>query len=313
MRHRRAGILAMPAPTEIRRQATLERGALTLRLLPGVGGRLWDVVHDGRSLLFQNPDLVGQTIDLAALTDLPTRSPQFGFPLWGGEKTWVAPDTDWVDAAPYPVLDSGPYRIRAQTTEAIEMISPICPLSQLVVSRRIAILSASHWSIRHLVENAGGVPRRAGIWSVMMLDHPAKIGVPCDAPAIRRVFGQPGDTVGIRAPGLLCDCAAPSEFKVGLPNPSGRVLLRCGTAETWMLCDTGAARPETDFAHGHPFEVFNSGDYAYCEAEWHSPAAVLAPGASMSFHQTFHIWSGDTPPDPLNLTAAEKELMRCMC
>ena len=37
----------------------LQQGDLRLTLLPDIGGRLWDVSIQGRSLLFQNPDLDG--------------------------------------------------------------------------------------------------------------------------------------------------------------------------------------------------------------------------------------------------------------
>lgn len=84
----------------------LSKGGLKLTLLPGIGGRLWDVELDGHSLLFQNPDLVGFDIGNTPIEKLPTRSPQFAFPLWGGEKTWIAPDTFWANGAPFPALDS---------------------------------------------------------------------------------------------------------------------------------------------------------------------------------------------------------------
>lgn len=69
-------------------------------------------------------------MDPAALSDLPTRSPHFGFPFWGGEKTWISPDADWGEAAPYPVLDSTPYSVRRQTGRQFELRSEVfrlCP------------------------------------------------------------------------------------------------------------------------------------------------------------------------------------------
>lgn len=84
---------------------------LELTILPGIGGRLWDVAYRGQSLLFQNPDLNGFLPDLENLRDIPTQSPQFGFPLWGGERTWIAPDTNWLDGSPYTALDSDPYEV----------------------------------------------------------------------------------------------------------------------------------------------------------------------------------------------------------
>ena len=48
------------------------------------------------------------------------------------------------------------------------------------------------------------------------------------------------------------------------------------------------------YAHGHNIEVFNSGDYSYCEAEWHSPSQRLRPGGEITFTQRFEI-STDHP------------------
>ena len=71
----------------------LRQGDLELVLTPEIGGRLMDIRYRDTSLLFQNPDLEGLQADPAKLDRLPTRTPHFPFPLWGGEKTWIAPDT----------------------------------------------------------------------------------------------------------------------------------------------------------------------------------------------------------------------------
>ena len=60
---------------------------------------------------------------------------------------------------------------------------------------------------------------------------------------------------------------------------------------TWMICETAPPDPKQTFAHSHPLEVFNSGNYPYCEAEWHSPVEHLKPKATMLFTQEFSIWS----------------------
>jgi len=91
----------------------LQKDDLELIILAGIGGRL------------------------ANLKDLPTRSPQFGFPLWGGEKTWIAPDKLWADNEPFSALDSGPYKITSYSVDHVAMASEICPISQLSVQRII--------------------------------------------------------------------------------------------------------------------------------------------------------------------------------
>ena len=37
---------------------------------------------------------------------------QLGFVLWGGDKTWLAPQDRWTDGDPFLDLDSGAYDCR---------------------------------------------------------------------------------------------------------------------------------------------------------------------------------------------------------
>ncbi len=271
---------------------SLERDDLELKVLPGIGGRLWDVVIGGSSLLFQNPDLVRKPVDLCALKDLPTRSPQFKFPLWGGEKTWIAPDRDWRDGAPYPVLDSAPYRVAFKTDEKVELQSDVCPISRLNVKRMISLENAGVFSIEHTVTNCGSDDRISGIWSVMMLTHPSKILVEdSQTGPVSPVFGDHAPFVRETDSRLVIDCAVRGEFKLGVHVPSGKVVLRRGLPNgmAHLDCQTSKTGTSDEYAHGHSFEVFNSGDYPYCEAEWHGPARRLSPGEEMSFTQRFRV------------------------
>ena len=284
----------------------LQEGDLQLTLLPGIGGRLWDVEFQGHSVLFQNPDLEGLAVDEARLADLPTRSPQFGFPLWGGEKTWIAPDSAWTQGAPFPVLDSGAYKVTTNDSTQIEMTSAICPVSHLSVTRRIALASANGWTIDHSVTNHGTRNRLTGIWSVMMLDTPAQIGFAMDTPEYHLVFGSAEGMVTTTDTCVVADCARQQEFKIGLPNPEGTTLVRCGKDGPWLTCSVPKPEQGDAFAHTHPVEVFNSGDHSYCEAEWHSPVRDLGPKESLSFQQTFHVSAGAGAPK------SQKELFECM-
>lgn len=268
----------------------LRKGDLELQALPGIGGRLWDVVFNGVRLLFQNPDLTGIPVDISRLDTLPSRSPQFPFPLWGGEKTWIAPDRDWPGGAPYPALDSGPYRLAEMSADHFELESQVCPISGLQVLRRITLEDAQTFSIAHTVTNHGPGRRLAGIWSVMMLRRPAAVSVDFSR------AGEPVPVFGDHAPFVRgnggdrrIDCDGPGEFKIGLNVPSGvvRIAVPVSGSQIAVVCRTAPAQRGDTFAHGHNVEVFNSGDYDYCETEWHSPARCLSPGESLSFRQDF--------------------------
>jgi len=290
----------------------LQMNDLELTMLPGLGGRLWDVTFKGRSLLFQNPDLAGLPVDETNLASLPTRSPQFAFPLWGGEKTWIAPDTSWTDGAPFPVLDSGAYQVASGSETQVDMTSAVCPISDLSVTRRITMKHENAWTIEHAVTNHGASARVTGIWSVMMIDAPAKIGVATQDPAFHPVFGSAGPLVSNRQNCVVADCARKQEFKVGLPNPDGETLVRFGKGGLWMMCSVPKPKQVDRYAHQHPFEVFNSGDYNYCEAEWHSPQARLLPGDTLRFQQEFRIWTDQDPSNAPKSITTNKEFLSCM-
>lgn len=287
----------------------LQMNDLRLTLLPGIGGRLWDVEFLGHSLLFQNPDIVGADVEHTPIGDLPTRSPQFGFPLWGGEKTWIAPDTSWANGAPFPTLDSGAYAVTSKTNTQIEMASAICPLSHLSITRRITLTSGNSWTLEHSVINHGAGTRPTGIWSVMMLKTPATIGVELNEPTFDPVFGTAEGMVVKHTKCLVATCNKQQEFKVGLPNPNGKTLIFSGKDGLWLTCSVPVPEEPEDYAHQHPVEIFNSGDYAYCEAEWHSRLRALGAGETMHFKQTFEVFTDTQAADSL---AHHKELVACM-
>ena len=280
---------------------SLSQGDLELVCLPNVGGRLWDVKFQEKSLLFQNTDLVGLPIDLKALETLPTRSPQFGFPLWGGEKTWVAPDSDWPNGAPHVMLDSAPYDVLVIDATSIEMQSKICPDSGFQIKRAVKIKSDSSWTICHELKNLNNTEKLAGIWSVMMMPQPCIISVQsADDKDVVPVFGSSSGCISHAGSQIEAKCLEPQEFKVGFDNANGHVIMNVTVEEEplWVSCKTTVQNINDKFAHGHNFEVFNSTNYAYCEAEWHSPAATLKSGESIKFEQFFTVKS-----TPMNFTA----------
>lgn len=287
-------------------------GGLQLEILPGIGGRLWDVKYLGRSLLFQNNELWGVSFEVDNLTNIPSLSPQFSFPLWGGEKTWIAPDSNWVNEAPFPVLDSGYYDVISQDKHKILMQSQQCPISNLTIERHISLHSEYQWTIKHTVTNCGVKPRDTGIWSVMMLKTPATIGIVTKLPEHHEIFGNSEGVLKKNSVGLFAQCDRKQELKIGLQNPDGKVLIKQGRTGPWLTCTVPGNKPDGVFAHGHPLEIFNSGDYPYCEAEWHSPRRRLAPGEKLTFHQIFDVWESGSRPPGLEMSALNVELMLCM-
>ncbi len=289
-------------------------GDLELALVPGIGGRVMDIVFHGTSLLFQNPDLAGLVPDLSALGDLPSRTPHLGFPLWGGEKTWVAPDSAWPDGGPHPVLDSGPYVFTRTGTRAATMRSAVCPVSHLQIERTVTLRGPDSWSVRHHLSNRGSQPIRAGIWSVAMTRRPARYYYR-SAPGQRasRVFGDPADAdMGSGTIGCIA-CDGMREFKLAAHPSSGLSAARIARDDraVWLVAETAPPGPAADYAHRHALEFYNSGHHDYGEIEWHSPCETLAPGRAMDFEVIFRVLleaRGRTPAEIFETLTAAKGL-----
>lgn len=272
----------------------LIKGDLTLVLLPGIGGRLIDIRFQGQSLLFNNPDLSLIQFNLNELAELPTKAKHFPFPLWGGEKTWVAPNNLWPSGAPYPLLDSGSYEFEWINCHSVSMTSLVCPISGLKIVRTISISSdkAATWSIHHSLKNCGEDTRYCGVWSVMMVRRPVTISYaqPTDT-QINTLFGNHSGCIEAMDGYTAICCTHAQEFKVGVQpdQPSADCMMLLGGDRfllNSLLVDMSAPNL---YAHGHALEIYNSGHYDYAELEWHSPARHLAPGESIELEVSFDL------------------------
>jgi hypothetical protein len=142
----------------------------------------------------------------------------------------------------------------------------------------------------------------------MMIDRPATIGVKMQNSGFQLVFGAVGNSVVELESGRIARCLAPQEFKIGLPNPDGKSLIKFGPNGPWLECCVPPPQPGEAYAHQYPFEVFNSKDYPYCEAEWHSPIALLQPNDIITYQQEFQLWADDTT----FFCIEREEMIRCM-
>lgn len=149
----------------------------------------------------------------------------------------------------------------------------------------------------------------------MMLPQPAVIGLETGRRGEEAlVFGDASGRVAHSGAFTMADCGQPQEFKIGLRNRGSRVLMRLdgGPQPLWLTCSSVPWQAQADYAHGHGFEIFNSGDYPYCEAEWHSPARKLAPGESITFEQYFTAGTENDVFSGSGTSLKELELMTCM-
>jgi hypothetical protein len=257
--------------------------------------------HGAGELCFINPALAGRlpSDDARVWQSLCGSWP---FPLWGGGKTWVAPEADWPEGAPQRDLDSGAYSVLESWCDdvsmGIELQSGICRQSGLQIGRRIELPDGgSRWTVTHTLTNRGAVPRRCGIWDVLMLRRPAEVRIALG----KSKFGDwrgaahpvPGkgpadilnsDIVSGTDSCLLVRCQEAVGYKIGVESDSGEIWANLALPEgQFRYRRTSAVPADAGYAHGYPMEVFNSPILEYFEIETHSPLALIPPGQSIAY------------------------------
>lgn len=254
------------------------------------------IAWDGQEIAFANPALFGKTYSGNSST-WDALCGDWSFPLWGGGKTWVAPESAWPGGAPHRDLDSLAWAVTDswQTEHAmgVEVQSPICSQTGLQITRRLTLHSGgSEWTVEHTLTNRGTVQRACGIWDVLMLKRPAVVTIPLAAEPALSIVALPGKEPldSLQRDGVLTlgahnaqiRCTVGREFKCGFQSEQGQVDVQ------FPALHVGYARHSTvsagqPYAHGHPLEVFNAPSLDYFEVETHSPLQQLAPGDSMRY------------------------------
>ena len=278
---------------------SMRQGPLELTVVPAIGGRLISIRHEAVELAYINDALAGHVPDWSA-AQWRTLCGGWDFPLWGGGKTWVAPEADWPDGAPQRDLDSGPYEVVSTWCESrsmgVELLSPVCRQSGLQIRRRIVLSTQDGaWTISHALCNRGELARQCAIWDVLMLRRPGKVEV-----AIESKEDWRGSVIPFPAKGPLGDvresafvtgssshvtaqCVEAVEFKLGINNSPGVIYVEFDLPEgKRTLRRRFPVTPGARYAHGAPLEVFNAPELPYFEIESHGPLVVLQPGESIT-------------------------------
>ena len=121
----------------------LRAGDLEATLVPSCGGRVLRLAVAGLELFYAEPR--------------PPAWPPPSRCYWGGEKTWLAPQSAWGGDFPAPrVLDEGEYEARPLDGGAVEMRSPVSPEGLRIV--RTVRLEERALAIDVRLENHGREP-----------------------------------------------------------------------------------------------------------------------------------------------------------
>lgn len=286
----------------------LERGPLALVLVPQVGGRIMSMQWRGQDLAFVNRDWQGRVLDVAQFTDFRDVKRRLGFVLWGGEKTWLAPQDRWTDEVPFIDLDSGVYALSTdEDTVSVIMASPICRETGVQIERTISLSeSIGHWTVQHTLRNHSDRPVSWAPWSVAMLRRPATVFLPVDGtsafPRGLRTFNNEGVSHKVRervvafSDGVAAiNCRDPIHFKYGTDAAVGSALavMETGPSRGVGLLKTVSTDHPGPYADGCVAEVFNSDAHPYFELEVHGPVTTLASGESFSLDENLALFDLD--------------------
>ncbi|MBX7059283.1 MAG: hypothetical protein K1X75_14555 [Leptospirales bacterium] len=292
--------MVAPEPTELYRRAAwrLRSEKLELGFLPGPGGRLISLRFEGMELLYADLDL--QQISPA---DTLRAYDNGGFPLWGGDKTWVAPQAAWPGSRPLRDLDGGEYR-RIESKDSFILESAPCSETGLQVRREFR-LQANVAHLEESIVNCSGHVRALGVWNVSQFLRPALVFVAVE-PQQLIAHANEGQSVQLLSQRVRAaasgwsqiDCQSPAHFKYGAVTgaaPLYALLIRqhkCVGVER-----SSAALPGARFAHGADVEIYNSPDRNYLELERHSAMVDLAPGECIRLAQRWRFCSAQADDD----------------
>lgn len=262
-------------------------------------GMLWR----GHNLSFTQPEREGRVEDLSTVQDLHAKKRQMGFPLWGGDKTWLAPQDRWTDGVPFLDLDSGPYDLTVAQAgpekAVVTMTSQVCRETGVQITRTVTLSpDANGWTVAHRLFNAGSQEVQWGVWDVNMIVRPGQVYLPRN-PVSKYVqgvktFTEEGESVHVRdtvVSGLeslaVIRCYDSKSFKFGVDAQEGWML---GVLEVDGLGLVGYRKQvrvygDKTYGHGCIAEVYNSDRYPYFEIEIHGPVVSLRPGESFELEE----------------------------
>ena len=262
---------------------------LSITLVPAIGGRILSLVFNQQELLFVQEENRDQIYDFTG-KGLVEEKKRLGFRLWGGDKTWVAPQSAWVLGIPPLELDAGQYDV-VQHDDALIMTSPICRETGLQIIRNVRLVHQSIYLTETII-NQALTPRSCGVWNVSQIKRPCRFIVAAAPTGFRSYHHEDKTLPVVSEPiyldgSVVVDCQGDQMFKYGGMPLEGKVVTEIPTTDNRMISwiRTFAMDKTMPYAHRSAVEFFNSPDYPYAEAEVHAPQVCLKQGESTSLSQ----------------------------
>ena len=276
------------------------QGDIRLGIVPDLGGRIMSLQFRGQELLYA-PDKTGDLpcLPQGIVPDLAAFKRSFGFQIFGGDKTWISPEAQWLEKIPPLDLDAGRY-VFEQKKDGCIMTSPVCRETGLQVVRQVGFMQGGDIVLVETLCNKSDCPVTRGIWNVTQVARPFDVFLPALPQAIRsyyhedRTLPDPGFVPFEKDGWAVIPCRNDMCFKFGGFLREGRVAAIKDTSDGRVVFarvfDIALDKP---YAHRSMVEVFNSSRYPYGEVEVHSPLFDIPSGGEASLSQLWRVYAAD--------------------
>ena len=292
----------------------MEAGDLTLGIVPQIGGRIMSLTHKGEELFFVQEQFRGQSIDLSKIEDWRQEKKRLGFRVWGGDKTWVSPEEEWLEKTPPLDLDSGVYSCEVKDKK-IEMVSPVCRETGLKIIRQVELKDERTVILNQTLINESKEVVKKGIWNVTQLRRPWDIIWPATKDKVMAVYDEGlkenadhkvtemfySSTLKEGLTKIVCDDRTHFKFRAFVSRGAVIGLKRSKKGTISFIRNF-----EIDFDEDYPHndtvvEIYHAKDYEYLEVEVHGPLVELKPKGKVHHKQTWQIKRLASEKDALDI------------
>lgn len=292
---------------------TLSNGSITIKLLPGVGGRLVSASLAGHENILNSDSTQWNE----APEKRPTMDPAQPFKAYNGMIVWLSPQSEWWIKQdrypelkktrslwpPDPYLTCSPYKIINQTTTEITLESPESPFSHVQFSKTYRI-EGNKVFISASARNCSKDTVSWGLWFIARMNGWDKVLVPADSSdLVKCVYMTYPD---IHKPALKyadgCFSYEPAEPETGQVYKSKSFIsvenpvIMGYKANQWLIIRSD----KIDRARIHPeqarVEIYVENSVSKVndlqELEMHFAYEKIAPGATIQASQVWEITPG---------------------
>lgn len=277
----------------------MSRGDIALGLVPDIGGRIMSLQFRGQELFYPSVGPKGEfpVLPQGDIPDLAEFKRSFGFQIFGGDKTWVAPESEWLEKIPPLDLDAGRYTFE-QKKDGCVMTSPVCRETGLQVVRQVGFLEGGDIALIETLRNKTDHPVTRSIWNVTQVARPFDVFIPAEVEAIRSyhyddtTLPDPRFVPFEKDGWTVVPCRNDVCFKFGGLIREGRTAVIKETPQGMVVFarvfDISRDKP---YAHRSMVEVFNSSRYPYGEVEVHGALTAIPAGDEVSLTQLWRVYS----------------------